>query len=253
MRIRLLPQASSLGLLLFTSALFAVACIDVDQDDVTAVQSTEALTQSPVNAEAESLTRVASAIGSKVTWESAASGGRYVEFNGTAAPGAWIEFTLPSVAAGTYDLKFLFKSNANRGIVQASVDGVSQGSPCNEYSAAAAYKVPCTLGQKTLAAGTHRIRFTVVGKSASSTGHQMVVDQVSLSTAACSTTSACPAGQVCLGGVCQASATCDSSTACAAGQVCIGGLCQASASCGSSAACAAGQVCIGGFCQTQTR
>lgn len=133
-----------------------------------------------VTYEAESLARTASAIGSKVTSEGAASGGKYVEFNGTAAAGAWVEFTLTNVAAGSYDLKYLYKSNSNRGIVQVSVDSVNQGATCNEYAATAAYKVPCALGSKTLTAGNHRIRFTVTGKASSSSGFQMVVDQISL-------------------------------------------------------------------------
>jgi hypothetical protein len=33
---------------------------------------------------------------------------------------SWIQFTLPNVAAGTYDVKLLYKANYNRGIVQAA-------------------------------------------------------------------------------------------------------------------------------------
>ncbi|MEO8214740.1 MAG: hypothetical protein ABI560_16175, partial [Myxococcales bacterium] len=74
--------------------------------------------------EAESLTRTASAAGSKVTSEAGASAGAYVQFTGTAAVGAWIQLTLPNVVAGTYDVAMLHKSNTNRAIVQASIDGV---------------------------------------------------------------------------------------------------------------------------------
>jgi len=130
--------------------------------------------------EAESLARMASVIGSKVTSEAAASGGKYVEFNGTAATGAWIEFTLTNIAAGSYDLKMLYKSNSNRGIVQASVDGINQGTACNEYAATPGYKVACGLGSTTLTAGSHKLRFTVTGKASSSAGYQMVVDQIAL-------------------------------------------------------------------------
>src|SRR5262249_32280408 len=118
--------------------------------------------------EAESLARTASATGSQVTSEAGASNGQYVQLSGTPAAGAWVEFTLPNVAAGTYDVKMLYKSNFNRGIVQASIDGANQGSPCDQYSANAVQQVACGLGTKTLTAGNHTIRFTVTGKNASS-------------------------------------------------------------------------------------
>jgi hypothetical protein len=143
-------------------------------------QALELAAGTVVTHQAENLTRAASAAGSKITAEAAASGGRYVEFSRTASTGAWIEFTLPNVVAGTYDLRFLYKSNTNRGIVQASIDGVNQGATCNEYAARAAHKVACSLGTRMLTAGNHKIRFTVTGKVSSSSGYQMVVDQISL-------------------------------------------------------------------------
>src|SRR5258705_456050 len=84
--------------------------------------STRALGTS-VTFEAEALTRTASGTGSQVTAEAGASGGQYVQLGGTPAAGGWIEFTLPNVAPGTYDVKVLYKANFNRGIVQASIDG----------------------------------------------------------------------------------------------------------------------------------
>ena len=141
--------------------------------------STRALGTS-VTLEAEGLTRTASATGSQVTAEAGASGGQYVQLSGTPAAGAWIEFMLPNVAAGTYDVKILYKANFNRGIVQASIDGVNQGSPCDQYAAAAAQQVACSLASKTLTAGNHTVRFTVTGKNASSSGFMMVIDQISL-------------------------------------------------------------------------
>jgi hypothetical protein len=157
----------------------------IGQDPTGQADSIESQTQeltdgTVVALEAENLTRTASSVGSKITAEANANGGKYVEFNGTAGTGAWIEFTLPNIEGGNYDLKFLYKSNSNRGIIQASIDGVNQGSTCNEYAASAAYKVSCSLGNKTLRAGNHQIRFTVTGKAAGSTGYQMVVDQISL-------------------------------------------------------------------------
>jgi len=178
---------------------------DPNGDDATQLSSS-AITPGTVLAyEAESLTRTSSGVGSKVTSEAAASGGKYVEFNGTAAAGAWIEFTLTNIEAGTYDLKFLYKSNTNRGIIQASVDGANQGTTCNEYAASAGYKVACRLGTKTLTAGSHKLRFTVTGKLASSTGYQMVVDQISLAfQSTCSGTGSSPPTGISLSGAASA-------------------------------------------------
>jgi hypothetical protein len=169
-------------------------------------ESVAALTNGSVVAfEAENLTRSASAIGSKVTSEAAASAGKYVEFNGTAGQaGSWIEFVLPNIAAGPYSLSFLYKANSNRGIVQASIDGVDQGSSCNEYRSTPAYQVSCALGDKTLSAGNHNIRFRVTGKSSNSSGYQMVVDKISLTfKGQCTTLADCSASyQACVANQC---------------------------------------------------
>lgn len=131
--------------------------------------------------EAEALARAASATGSQVTSEAGASGGQYVQLSGTPAAGAWLEFTLPNVPAGSYDVKVLYKANFNRGIVQASIGGINQGSPCDQYAAAATQQKACALGNKTLTGtGNRTIRFTVTGKSPSSAGFMMVIDQISL-------------------------------------------------------------------------
>ncbi|MEO8212958.1 MAG: hypothetical protein ABI560_07185, partial [Myxococcales bacterium] len=130
--------------------------------------------------EAETLARTASAVGSKVTSETGASAGAYVQFTGTAAIGAWIQFTLPNVAGGTYDVAILYKSNTNRAIVQASIDGVNQGPTCDQYAASPAFQVRCGLGTATLSSSNHLIRFTVVGKRSSSTSFLEVIDQISL-------------------------------------------------------------------------
>ena len=168
------------GLLLVGLAvplLFATCSQDGPGD---ALETAAGALGTSVTFEAEGLARTASAIGSQVTSEAGASNGQYVQLSGTPAAGAWIEFTLPNVAAGTYSVKVLYKANFNRGIVQASIDGANQGSPCDQYSATAVQQVACSLGTKTLTAGNHAMRFTVTGKNASSAGFMMVIDQISL-------------------------------------------------------------------------
>jgi Alpha-L-arabinofuranosidase B, catalytic len=173
--------SSVAALLMAAGGLVACGAESASEEEVAVGDQRQSLAPGTVlSYEAETLSRTASAIGSRVSNEAGASGGAYVELKAGAAQNAWVELTTPDIPAGLYDLKFLFKSNTNRGIVQASVDGVNQGATCNEYASAPAFRVACNLGSKTLTAGTHRIRFTVVGKAGSSSGHQMTVDQVSL-------------------------------------------------------------------------
>ena len=157
-------------------ALLSVTCGERDPEAVESVSS--ALTV--LTFEAETLARTASATGSQVTSEAGASNGQYVQLSGTPPVNSWIEFTLPNVAAGTYDVKLLYKANYNRGIVQASIDGANQGSTCDQYSATAVQQASCALGTKTLTAGNHAMRFTVTTRNASSAGFMMVIDQISL-------------------------------------------------------------------------
>jgi hypothetical protein len=199
-----------------------------------------------VNFEAENASPSASSIGFKVTSETAASGGKYVEFAGTATgTGQWIEFNLANIQAGPYDIKFLFKSNTNRGVVQASIDGSPQGSTCSEYASRAAYKVACSLGSKTLSAGNHKIRFTVTGKGQGN-GYQMTVDQISLTfKGECTANSDCTGGKTCSNNQC----------VCPSGQTSCSGTCRSlttdPSNCGACGnVCSAGKTCVGGSCQS---
>ena len=157
-------------------ALLSVTCGERDPAAVETVSSPLTV----LTYEAETLARTASATGSQVTSEAGASNGQYVQLSGTPPVNSWIEFTLPNVAAGTYDVKLLYKANYNRGIVQASIDGANQGSTCDQYSATAVQQASCALGTKTLTAGNHAMRFTVTTRNASSAGFMMVIDQISL-------------------------------------------------------------------------
>jgi len=166
------------GLVGLLALSLSAACSEGLPDD--AVESSSRALGTSVTFEAEALSWTASAVGGKVTTDTGASNNQYVQLTGTPMVNDWLQFTLPNVAAGSYTLKFLYKSNNNRGIVQATLDGASQGSPCDEYAAAPAYQVACSLGTKTLTAGNHTLRFTVTGKNASSSGFMIVIDQISL-------------------------------------------------------------------------
>jgi hypothetical protein len=127
----------------------------------------------------EKLTAATSGAGSTVVSDANASGGGYIQLNTPIVVGNWLELTVPSLAAGTYAIALYYKSNTNRAVIQASLDGVAQGS-CDEYAASAAYQVKCALGTKALAAGSHKFRFTVTGKNAASSGYTLTVDAIVL-------------------------------------------------------------------------
>jgi thermitase len=131
--------------------------------------------------EAENLARTASAVGSSVAVnQTGASNSAFVQINSGSAVGDWIQFTLPNLAAATYNIKVYYKSNNNRATVRATVDGANQGSVFDEYAATAAQQVSFNLGSKTVAAGNHTLRFTITGKNASSSGYTMTIDKIVL-------------------------------------------------------------------------
>ncbi|OGQ82823.1 MAG: hypothetical protein A2289_01480 [Deltaproteobacteria bacterium RIFOXYA12_FULL_58_15] len=61
---------------------------------------------------------------------------------------------------------------------------------------------------------------------------------------ACNNTSACPAGSVCMSGLC--SVVCNTDSVCPAGSVCMAGLC--TDVCNTNSECPAGSVCMDGLC-----
>src|SRR5687768_13966133 len=96
-------------------SLLLATCGESGSDGAISSSSGALAAGTVVTYEAEVLARTASATGSQVTSETGASAGQYVQLSGTPASGAWIQFTLPNVEAGTYDVRFLYKANFNRG------------------------------------------------------------------------------------------------------------------------------------------
>jgi hypothetical protein len=132
-----------------------------------------------VTLEAESLTSVTS--GPTVTTgnDAAASGGVVTYFNATAAA-QWVEFTTPSIPAGTYSVRLQYKQNTARGQHTLSIDGTQVGGTVDEYATTSSY-VQTTLGNVTFAsAGTHTIRLNVTGKNGSSSSFVLAPDKFTL-------------------------------------------------------------------------
>lgn len=61
---------------------------------------------------------------------------------------------------------------------------------CNQYATTATQQASCSLGNKALSTGNHTIRFAVTGKSSSSTGYMVVIDQLALTATSGSTCTA---------------------------------------------------------------
>lgn len=130
--------------------------------------------------EAETLARTATGATADVAAEAAASAGAWA-FLAADSTGDFIEFTTPSVPAGTYELLFKYKTNTNRGQHTVQVDGAQVGSTIDQYLTNATYP-EVSLGSVVFAsAGTHRIRLTVTGRNAASADFRITADRFTLS------------------------------------------------------------------------
>jgi Chitobiase/beta-hexosaminidase C-terminal domain/Right handed beta helix region len=129
-----------------------------------------------VNLEAENLPRTSfGATTSLVTGDASASNSQLIVLNGDGV-GDYVEFSTPSIAAGSYDLSLAYKGFSNRGIVQVSIDGADVGGTVDEYSAASSYPAAKVGPVAFATTGAHTIRLTVTGKNASATGYLLTAD-----------------------------------------------------------------------------
>ena len=130
--------------------------------------------------EAESLTVTGqtSGITYRTSPDSRFSGGNGAFFDATAA-GQFFTYSLPSVNAGTYDVKVGVKDWNNKGIWQAS--GTSNIGPTeDEYTVNETF-TEVDLGNWTVSTtGNQAFTFTVTGKNASSSGFGIAVDYIKL-------------------------------------------------------------------------
>ncbi len=94
--------------------------------------------------------------------------------------GDWVEFTLPNVAAGTYDIEVDIIKFLNAGQAQLTVDGTNQSTIKDWYTNSATTD-PFDAGSITFATtGNKTFRFTVTGKNAASTGFKLGFDKITL-------------------------------------------------------------------------
>jgi len=130
-----------------------------------------------LNFEAESLSPVGTGATASTSSDTNASGG-IVEFLNSTAAGQLLTLTTPSFAtAGTYQVQLRYKPNTSRGQLTVKIDGVQVGGTVDEYNASQTY-LTATLGNATLATGTHSIVLTVTGKNASSSAFLITADKL---------------------------------------------------------------------------
>lgn len=126
--------------------------------------------------EAESIARVVSGATESVSSEAAASGDKVVVLNGNSV-GDSIQFTIPSVQAGSYRVIYRYKIAATRGWAQLELGNLntrinqSDGTP-GEYKAV-------TLGEHAFSGGNQNLLFRVVD-AGNNGGYTMSVDRIIL-------------------------------------------------------------------------
>jgi hypothetical protein len=129
--------------------------------------------------EAEALTYSATGANPTIWSDSNTSGGQWVELTADGI-GDYIEYTLPNVPAGTYEVRMSYKGNDNRGILNLRVDGTLVGGTLDQYSASATYP-EYSFGTVTLTGTANRIiRLTVTGKNTASAGFVLSTDRFRL-------------------------------------------------------------------------
>lgn len=106
--------------------------------------------------------------GSSISYaEQAASGGRWLKFFPTAF-GQSITFTLGSVPAGSYEVRFRYKRDPDRGRATVWLDGAQVSGEIEQYAATAAFS-EVSLGTVTWSgAGNHTLQLVASSSSGSS-------------------------------------------------------------------------------------
>ena len=130
-------------------------------------------------------TSISAGIGSRIIDDALFSAGSGSILDATAV-GNQITYTVPNVAAGTYDLRVGVKQSPSRAISQLAVapagttSFVNHGPALDEYASDYIY-TEVDLGTFTIGTtGDKLFRFTVTGKNASSTSYQVCVDYLTL-------------------------------------------------------------------------
>jgi len=120
--------------------------------------------------DAQSLSYITSGAVAVLQNDSTYPSGHWLALEATAT-NQWIEYTIPDIPAGTYDIQMAWKGNNDRGIITFALDGTVLGNPLDQYSSGETY--PTTdYGIVTFTnSGNHTILLTAVGKNPSSSSY----------------------------------------------------------------------------------
>src|SRR5580693_1823154 len=88
--------------------------------------------------EAENISPVGTGATVSISNDANASGG-VVEFLNSTAAGQTMTLTTPSIAAGTYQVQFRYKTNTTRGQHTVEIDGTQVGGTVDQYATTSAY------------------------------------------------------------------------------------------------------------------
>ncbi|MFC0216296.1 fibronectin type III domain-containing protein [Paenibacillus chartarius] len=163
------------------------------QVTTTALAKTLALAANEYLYETESLSQTNSGDSHGWVADTAASGGNWSIYNSNAA-NDYVEYQLNVPETGNYLVKVKYKYGYNRSINQLSVNGTPLGAPIDNYDPIAKY-IERDLGVVNLSSLSNKLRFTVTGKNAASTGYLITLDSIKLvkQTAADTTAPTAPA------------------------------------------------------------
>ena len=126
--------------------------------------------------EAESMSPVGTGATVSTSNDANATNG-ILEFLNSTAAGQLMTLTTPSIAAGTYQVQFRYKTNTSRGQHTVKIDGTQVGGTIDQYATTSAY-VTATLGTVTFSTtAMHTIVLTVTGKDTAATQYYITADK----------------------------------------------------------------------------
>jgi hypothetical protein len=129
--------------------------------------------------EAEDLPVAGSGAATAIQFDVNNSGGEWMALLADGV-GDYVEYVLPNIPAGLYELRLAYKAHPNRGILSLAVDGIMQGSSLDQYANPPAYPEvsysPITFATN----GHHIVRQTVVGRNAAAGAYTLSADKFTL-------------------------------------------------------------------------
>ncbi|MBM5812636.1 MAG: hypothetical protein FJ191_11840 [Gammaproteobacteria bacterium] len=96
------------------------------------------------------------------------------------APGSTLELVFDVPVSGRYSMEMHFTRAPDYGLLRLDLDGEPAGEGFDGFDPGVVPSGPVALGTFTLAAGTHRIRVTLTGKSRQSSGYFAGIDRLRL-------------------------------------------------------------------------